>query len=96
MLVILRQFGAGVIVPTAVEQELAAGHDVPEISGVDWIVIRSPSSRPTLPDANQLDAGESDVLWVTLETGAIAVLDEVPACRRSTWHPVHGNFRTAA
>jgi hypothetical protein len=85
MIDVLSQLAAAVIVPAAVEQELVAGrtagHDVPEISGIDWITIRSPASRPTLPGVSQLDAGESEVLWVALETSAIAVLDEVPARR---------------
>lgn len=85
MIDVLPQFGTPVIVPAAVEQEVVAGrtagHDVPEISGIDWITIRSPASRPALPGVSQLDAGEAEVLWVALETGAIAVVDEVPARR---------------
>jgi predicted nucleic acid-binding protein len=44
--------------------------------------IRTPAARPALPDANLLGVGESDVIWVALETpGSVAVLDEIAARR---------------
>ncbi len=75
-----------VVIPAAVAQELATGraegHDAPDVAGLQWLSIRTPAARPALPDANRLGVGESDVLWVTLETrGGVAVLDEVPARR---------------
>ena len=83
---ILPALATRVIVPGAVHQELArgrtVGHNVPDVASIDWIAIRTPTARPPLPDASELDAGESDVLWVALEApGAVVVLDEAPARR---------------
>jgi uncharacterized protein len=86
LLQILPALSQVVVVPAAVEQELAIGrsegHDVCDMATLNWVAIRTPTARPALPDAKQLGAGESDVLWVALETpGSVAVLDEVPARR---------------
>ena len=83
---ILPALATRVIVPGAVHQELArgrtVGHNVPDVASIDWIAIRTPTARPPLPDASELDAGESDVLWVALESpGAVVVLDEAAARR---------------
>ncbi len=85
---LLPALAATVLVPSAVERELAAGRSagcsVPDIAALAWIVICAPTRRPVLPDARYLGEGESEVLWVTLETpGAVAVLDEGPARRAS-------------
>ena len=89
LLPILRQLGCVVTIPTAVEQELqagrSAGHDVPDLNGLGWIGIREPSANPTLPDAEKLGPGESDVLWLTLETAdSAAVLDDGAARRAAS------------
>ena len=75
-----------VVVPGEVEQELATGrsegHDVCDVASLPWVAIRTPTARPALPDAKQLGAGESNVLWVALETpGSVAVLDDALARR---------------
>jgi predicted nucleic acid-binding protein len=58
----------------------SSGHDVPTLSSFDWITIRIPTAKPPLPEAHLLGPGESEVVWVALETpGSCAVLDEVPA-----------------
>jgi predicted nucleic acid-binding protein len=86
LLYILPELSPTVVLPAAVAQELAAGqsqgYDVPDIAGLNWLRIRTPTTRPSLLDAKLLGVGESDVLWVALETpGGVAVLDEVPARR---------------
>lgn len=86
LLHVLSALGSAVTVPTAVERELAtgrsAGHDVPDVAGLDWTTIRPPNTTPALPDAEDLDAGESDVLWLVLETpGSVAILDDAAARR---------------
>jgi predicted nucleic acid-binding protein len=86
LLHILPALSPTVIAPAAVEVELATGrsegHDVCDVALFNWLTIRTPMARPALPDAKLLGAGESDVLWVAMETpGSIAVLDEGPARR---------------
>jgi predicted nucleic acid-binding protein len=75
-----------ILVPTAVDEELATGrscgHDVPVISSIRWITVRSPVARPALPDAHLLGRGESEVLWLALEVkDCLALIDESPARR---------------
>jgi len=84
LLHILQALSPTVMVPAAVEQELTAGqsegHAVVDLAALNWLTIRTPTARPTLPDAKLLGPGESDVLWIALETpGSVAVLDEAPA-----------------
>jgi predicted nucleic acid-binding protein len=86
LLHILPALGPTVAMPAAVAQELATGrsegHDAPDVASLKWLSIRTPAARPALPDAKLLGVGESEVLWVALETpGGVAVLDEVPARR---------------
>jgi hypothetical protein len=61
-------------------QGRSAGHSGPDLAAIGWITIRTPTARPSLPDAKHLAVGESDVLWLALESpGSEAVLDEAPA-----------------
>lgn len=81
---LLRLLSGGVIVPAAVHQELengrSLGHDVPDVTTVSWMTVRSPTATPTLPHASQLGPGEREVLWLAQETlGSVAVLDDEPA-----------------
>ena len=89
LLGILRGLASTVVIPDAVQRELAAGrsagHSVPDLPALDWITARTPSARPNLPDASKLDAGESEVLWLALECpGRVVVLDET-AARHVAW-----------
>jgi predicted nucleic acid-binding protein len=75
-----------IIVPQAVERELAAGCalglNVPDVFNFQWFNTRTPNLTPPLPDQHRLDAGESEVLWLALEIpSSIAILDEAPARR---------------
>ncbi len=84
LLEILRGLGSAVVIPDAVQRELAAGHSaghsVPDLAVLDWITVRTPSAHPNLHEASKLDAGESGVLWLALECpGCVAVLDETAA-----------------
>ena len=72
LLQILRAFCSVVIVPAAVEQELAMGrfegYDLLDVASFDWMTIRTPTACPELPHAKPLGAGESNVLWLALVT----------------------------
>ena len=86
LLHILPVLCSAIIVPAAVEQELAIGrlegYDLLDVGSYDWMKVRVPSTCPALPHANQLGAGELNVLWLALEIpGCIAVLDDGPARR---------------
>ena len=86
---ILPALSVAVIVPAAVEQELAMGriegHDLLDVASFDWMTIRSPAACPMLPHAKQLGIGESNVLWLALEIpGSVAVLDDGPARRSAS------------
>jgi predicted nucleic acid-binding protein len=85
-LFILPALSTAVIIPAAVDRELAAGRssgrNVPDTAFLSWAVIRSPIATLPLPDAAQLGAGESDALWLALESpDSIVVLDDGPARR---------------
>lgn len=83
---ILRSLSSTVFVPSAVEKELRVGreegHDVPDVLREPWLTLHVPQARPALPNARQLGAGESDVLWAAMELpGSVAILDDAPARR---------------
>lgn len=86
LLDILPALSTTVIVPPAVKAELAKGraqgYDAPDVAAIGWVAVRTPAARPALPDSNSLHLGESEVLWLALESpGSVAVLDELPARR---------------
>ena len=75
-----------VIVPSAVEKELHAGHErgvnVPEVSAIDWIQIRAPMEGNLLPAVVDLGRGEAEVIALGLELeGSLLVLDDQLARR---------------
>lgn len=83
---ILPALAGTIIVPAAVVDELAvgrvAGVDLPDISHLDWVVVKSPAGQSALPLISDLGAGESEVLMLALETpGATVILDDMLARR---------------
>jgi len=75
-----------VVVPPAVEAELAVGRSrglhLPELSGLDWVTVRRPASSPALPLVRDLGPGETEALMLALESpGMILVLDDALARR---------------
>jgi predicted nucleic acid-binding protein len=85
-LAILPALGTEVWVPPAVLSELDHGRqhgiDVPDPAALSWVVVRGPAKKPPLPSAAQLGPGESEVIWLALESpSAVAVLDDSEARR---------------
>jgi uncharacterized protein len=83
---LLRRLSERVIVPPAVVEELAAGKaagfDVPVVSGLDWIMVRSPLGASAERLVADLGRGETQVLMLALESPAsVAVLDDAMARR---------------
>jgi predicted nucleic acid-binding protein len=84
LLHILPALSEQVIVPAAVEQELAVGRalgvSLPDVTLLDWVIVRRPTSEPALPLINDLGPGETQVLMLALEShDAIVVLDDALA-----------------
>lgn len=78
---ILPALAEEVLVPPAVQQELveglAQGVNLPEISNLPWIRIRSPAAALAEPLIADLGLGETQVLMLALEIpGSIAILDD--------------------
>lgn len=83
---LLAALASRVVVPSAVVEEIATGRgrgvDLPDLSLLDWIVMRRPKSAPVLPLVNDLGLGETEVLALALESSdAIVVLDDAMARR---------------
>lgn len=75
-----------VVVPTAVAEEIATGRargvNLPDLSALDWVEVRRPSSAPVLPLVTDLGPGETAVLALAIESSdAIVVLDDAVARR---------------
>jgi len=78
---LLVQLAGQVIVPPAVVRELEAGKErgveLPDIFALDWIVVKWPIEKRSLPVNANLGAGESEVLMLGLEIpDAILILDD--------------------
>lgn len=85
LLDILKQLVGHITIPQAVVDELEAGrtlgHDLPDVTSLEWIDMRVPASSQhvTSPD---LGRGETDVLRLALELpagGAVVILDDAKA-----------------
>jgi predicted nucleic acid-binding protein len=86
LLHILPALAEGVIIPPAVEDELATGKalgvNLPDLSGLDWVSVRRPVSVAALPLVTDLGPGETQVLMLALELPqAVVVLDDALARR---------------
>lgn len=71
-------------VPPAVVAELeegkARGVDLPDLSKLEWISLRTPQSHPAVPLVTDLGPGETQVLMLALEArDAVVVLDDARA-----------------
>lgn len=85
LLDLLRQLVGRVTVPEAVVEELEAGRalglDLPDITSLGWVIVRTPASPPRefSPD---LGRGETDALRLALESpvgGVKLILDDSKA-----------------
>lgn len=75
---LLQNLADRISVPSAVVKELAVGRthgfDLPDPSVLNWITVRDPRSLAVLPLVYDLDAGESAVLALALESAAAKVV----------------------
>lgn len=81
LLSILPKLSGKVIVPPAVVGELAAGikrgMNLPDVSVLEWVVIRRPISTMALSLINDLGPGETEVLMLAIESfDPIVILDD--------------------
>lgn len=81
LLGLLPDLAGTILVPPAVVAELAAGRslgvDLPDLSALGWVAVRTPADRSAPPPPPRLGAGEVEVIALALEVvGAVAVLDD--------------------
>ncbi len=86
LLHILPALAGEVIVPVAVEEELAigraAGVSLPDLKTLSWVRLQRPRSQPALPLIHDLGPGETEVLMLALEASdPIVILDDALARR---------------
>jgi len=88
-----------VIVPPAVVTEIEVGKrfgiPLPNLNTLSWITVRPPFSKAALPLVTHLDAGETEVLMLALETpNSVVILDDALARRTAKWLniPVKGTL----
>jgi uncharacterized protein len=86
LLHILPTLAGRIIVPPAVVEELEAGRalgvSLPDLTTLNWAVIRKPASESALPLITDLGPGETQVLMLALEMReAVVVLDDAFARR---------------
>lgn len=86
LLHILPALAGRIAVPPSVEKELLVGRDLginlPDLTALEWLEIRHPTSRPALPLVNDLGPGETETLMLALEyPGSIVLLDDALARR---------------
>jgi len=84
LLHVLSALAGRVIVPPAVVDELAEGRglgmDLPDLTTLDWVVIRRPISELAIPLVRDLGPGETEVLMLALESPeAVVVVDDALA-----------------
>lgn len=86
LLTIIPSLVGTVLIPPAVDAELAAGRrlglDLPIPADLEWISIREPSRSSARPVPAGLGDGETEVLALAVESGdAVVILDDLLARR---------------
>jgi len=81
LLHILPELAGQILVPKAVVQELDVGKklglNLPELSTLEWVTVRQPSSLSALTLVINLGRGETEVLMLALESNdPIVILDD--------------------
>ena len=89
LLHLLHKMYGRIVVPDAVSAELERGRsmgvELPKISSVSWIDIRSVRNRSLLPVVTGLGQGEKEVLTSDIESSnAVIVLDDLLARRHAS------------
>jgi uncharacterized protein len=83
---VLKDLIGGLIVPPAVVAELeegrALGLNLPDLTTLNWVTIRSPESKKAVPLVAGLGPGEVEALMLAIEgREAVVVLDDALARR---------------
>lgn len=91
---ILPALAGKIIVPPAVVNEISVGRlasvDLPDLSQLDWVFVRSPAGQSALPLISDLGAGESEALMLALELpGSTVILDDMLARRVAESLDIH-------
>ena len=91
---LLRQLYGGVVVPTAVAEELAAGSplgiEAPDLAQHTWLRVESPPERTLLPALVDLGPGEAEVLAFGLaHPDSLLLLDDRLARRTAALSRLH-------
>ncbi|MBI3951113.1 MAG: DUF3368 domain-containing protein [Acidobacteria bacterium] len=78
---VLRKLYGQIVVPTAVREELLEGRglgaDVPDLSVLTWVEVRSLSSSALLPAVTDLGQGEAEVIGLARETPeSLVIMDD--------------------
>lgn len=86
LLHILPTLAQHVIIPPAVAEEVAIGRasgvSLPDLTTLEWVTVRRPTSELALPLVTDLGSGETEVLMLALELReAVVVLDDALARR---------------
>jgi len=86
LLHILPALAGHIVVPQAVAAEVARGMaasvSLPDLTAVEWVIVRRPISAAALPLITDLGSGESEVLALALESrDPVVVIDDALARR---------------
>lgn len=84
LLTILPALVGHVLIPPAVDGELAAGRslglDLPDPAQLGWVTVRALNHLPAVPLPPGLDAGEAEVIALALEfSDSLVILDDARA-----------------
>lgn len=84
LLDVVRKIVWQITIPSAVVAEIeegrARGVDLPDLRQLDWVLVRTPQNRLSVPLVTDLGPGETEVLMLALESPqATVVLDDALA-----------------